>query len=517
ADVTGVDYGFSFNVVTHLLKTAAADDHDAGNPRTIQGSLYQFIQNANAIAGPNAMRFVPLVNPNVINGVLGGGDDWWRLTLSAALPQISGASGAGTIIDGTAYVAAINGAVRDTNTGTLGVGGSVGVDNLALSLVDRPELELVGNRTFVGLNVNADDVTIQRIGMYGFTYGIDVQNVDRTTLQGSVIGARADGTDPAGNRIDNQGIRARDGDDGVIQNNYFAFIERAGITLQAIIANDGADGWDILNNEIRGNGFDAFGADGVSIDADTDGALVRGNLITNNLGPGLDFWQVDNNNVVENNTITNNLSPVDEIFGIRFDQAGTGNVVDRNIISGNNGPGVLVRGATSRVTITANSIFGNIDTDGGGSVSGIGIDLDVSGILPADGNGVTANDISGTPPVPQHDADAGPNALQNFPVLSVATVNGADVTIGGTIQSAPNQQYRIEFFATTAPDVNGNVEGQRFLGVADVTTDANGNFTFSQLLTPAVPVALGEYITATATRSNLGFASLFETSEFSAA
>ncbi len=72
-DVSGVDFGFSFNVVTNIRGGDNADD-DGANDRTVQGSLRQFIQNANAIAGANVMRFVPAVADQCRPLVAGGSD-----------------------------------------------------------------------------------------------------------------------------------------------------------------------------------------------------------------------------------------------------------------------------------------------------------------------------------------------------------------------------------------------------------------------------------------------------------
>jgi hypothetical protein len=111
--VSGVDSGFSFNAVTNTLGGDVQDD-DLAADRTVQGSLRQFIQNANAITGANAMRFVPGANPNVITGVLGGGDDWWRITVTTELPQITDAL---TVIDGRAYLS--DGTTAETNSAVL--------------------------------------------------------------------------------------------------------------------------------------------------------------------------------------------------------------------------------------------------------------------------------------------------------------------------------------------------------------------------------------------------------------
>ncbi|HEY2325344.1 MAG TPA: right-handed parallel beta-helix repeat-containing protein [Thermoanaerobaculia bacterium] len=80
ADVRNVDFGFSENVVTNVRDGAS-----------IQGSLRQFITNANAIDGPNAMRFVPVGN---------SGGEPWVIRLTSPLPSLRRA---GTTVDGTLH------------------------------------------------------------------------------------------------------------------------------------------------------------------------------------------------------------------------------------------------------------------------------------------------------------------------------------------------------------------------------------------------------------------------------
>ena len=87
-DATDVDFGFSFNVVTNT--------RDEGDSQSIQGSLRQFINNANAIAGSNELRFVPVVEASE---TLSTGDIW-RIDIEDALPTITDA---GTSINGLAY------------------------------------------------------------------------------------------------------------------------------------------------------------------------------------------------------------------------------------------------------------------------------------------------------------------------------------------------------------------------------------------------------------------------------
>ena len=51
SDISGVDFGFSFNAISHV----GDGDDDGGNDRTVQGSLRQAIQNANAQSGQQTL------------------------------------------------------------------------------------------------------------------------------------------------------------------------------------------------------------------------------------------------------------------------------------------------------------------------------------------------------------------------------------------------------------------------------------------------------------------------------
>ena len=67
---------------------------------------------------------------------------------------------------------------------------------------------------------------------------------------------------------------------------------------------------------------------------------------------------------------------------------------------------------------------------------------------------MTANDAG--------DADGGPNTLQNYPVLNTITFVAGNVTIAGTLNSAPLALYRLEFFGNDRLDESGAGEGQHF-------------------------------------------------------
>jgi parallel beta-helix repeat protein len=199
ANAIGVNSAFSFNVVVNV-DGDTSDDDGGGTARHSQGTLDQFILNANNIVGANDMRFVPAVAANA------GGGTWWQIGVTSLMPQITGAD---TRIDGTAWSLADGTVQLDTNAGFLGAGGNVGVDGIALGQVARPELEIAdatgaGSSTLAyGLSVGANTVAIRDLAIWGFGTGainnadIFVGNVTGTVIEGNVIGATP-GASPTG-------------------------------------------------------------------------------------------------------------------------------------------------------------------------------------------------------------------------------------------------------------------------------------------------------------------------------
>ena len=120
-------------------------------------------------------------------------------------------------------------------------------------------------------------------------------------------------------------------------------------------------------------------------------------------------------------------------------------------------------------TILSNSIYGN---------AGLGINL---------GSGPTPNHAPGTP---------GPNDYQNYPVISLADNDGTGTTIQGTLFESPNTSYLLQFFSSPQADPSGYGQGKVLIGSMNVTTDANGNASFTAGMPPATA---GAYVSATAT------------------
>ena len=142
-----------------------------------------------------------------------------------------------------------------------------------------------------------------------------------------------------------------------------------------------------------------------------------------------------------------------------------------NTIAYNCGQGVEVSAGRNHWPVLGNSIHSN---------GGLGISF-----------------LHGTPVENDDgDADTGPNDLQNYPVITSATVSGGSATISGTLNSTPSTAFRLEFFASEFCDPTGHGEGEGFIGSTDVATDATGNVAFGPLTFAAPENA---EITATAT------------------
>jgi hypothetical protein len=201
-------------------------------------------------------------------------------------------------------------------------------------------------------------------------------------------------------------------------------------------------------------------------------------------------------NRVIGNYIGTNASglPLGNANGISIDQNANNNSIggsapgEGNLIAHNN-LGIWIGPQNTNNAILGNSIYSSY-------LYYLGIEL-YSGAY-----GVTPNDNN------TGDSDTGANNLQNFPVLTSVTASGGTTTVQGTLDSAFNTQFRIEFFSNETCHPSGFGEGQKFLGFTTVNTDGAGNASFSF----NVPTAslLGSFITSTATDPQ------GNTSEFSA-
>ena len=249
---------------------------------------------------------------------------------------------------------------------------------------------------------------------------------------------------------------------------------------------------------------------GVRIEGNFVGTDPSGSLDEGNGGPGVSLTGASGSTVGGTTAASRNLISGNGLEGVfirgmthRSLGPASNNLVQGNLIGtqkdgitplGNGADGVYITDSITAVSdsthdangnsVLSNSIFAN---------GGIGIDLQEN----IDGDGPNANDAG--------DADAGPNRLQNKPAIGSAKTVSGKTTVKGTLNSRPNETYTVQFFSSPS----GN-QGRRFLSSRQVSTDGSGKGTFT--FTPAKAIAVGQRVTATATRNNTG-----DTSEFSAA
>jgi hypothetical protein len=207
--------------------------------------------------------------------------------------------------------------------------------------------------------------------------------------------------------------------------------------------------------------------------------FVERNIVSANRGRGILLETPDaTGNVVQGNFIGVSSEGVTPLGngrdGVAIRNGAANNFLGPdNVIAHNGGNGVLLEpSAGSGNAIRQNAIRSN---------AGLGIDLD--------GDGVTANDAG--------DADAGPNGLQNFPMLGQARTLGGIATLAGSLNAAAGTVYQIDFFLSDSPDGSGLGQGSAFLGSATVTTGTNGSADFRVEL--PVAVLPDQFVTATAT------------------
>ncbi len=509
--ITGIDFGFSFNVVTNTDD----DDEDGTAARRAQGTLHQFILNANEIGGANSMRFVPAVPTNSS----GSGGNWWTTTIQTSLPFITDPL---TTIDGTAYQNTAPTTVRDDNTGTVGSGGTVGIDNLVLDAFQRKEFEVnlndQGSTSFAINSTGA--VVVRNTAFYNTLYGINVLSVSNGLIEDNFFGVRADGAAVTSGERFNRGILFAGGaaTSALIQENFIT-----GSTSSGIYSDNTNTVITVFKNEIT-----------ATAQTNTQGDAVEGlgtwtierNLITNNGnssssvtdgGSGIEIGTSagsSSGHTIRNNTISGNT-----IAGITILNNVTASLVEKNIINGNgtnftsetvkSGAGIKLlspTGATQEgVRITQNSFYDN---------EGISIDVGYSSSSLADG--VSPNDgVVGTATTPNRGLD--------YPVFTLATLENGVLSVEGYVGTSTTKLagvYTIEVYkaeddgdSDALIEVGGSLtqphgEGRDY--IATITTNSDGTFSTNITLPGSPTLAFNDRITA------ITISAANNTSEFSA-
>jgi hypothetical protein len=507
--VASADFGYNFDVVVNT--------NDAG-----QGSLRQFITNANALGGETSLAqsgsnvagalpagvetsifMIPsgvavpgqtaglasgLTTATNLNPTMGTSvtSQVANITLTTALPAITGPA---TSIDGTTQTFNIG----NTNNQPLGTGGTVGTNSTNLRQLNGPEVQVRGTNAFNGFALNANNTTVRGLSIYGFNNGIfgGVNNTG-TRIEQNVIGASAISfTDPGtGARTLNEGINLNDSDNGFVANNLIGFNGGMGVWVQTNGTNNGANNNAITGNEIRSNALvrnvgngERLVFDGMELQGSSTGNTVSGNLITANVGHGIDsYGNGIGGNTITGNTISNNGTGVanntgEEGSGLRIFGATNQTIISNNVLTGNNGSGVLLMGTASKVTISQNTTSGN---------TRLGIDLLTTGETDlnstAAGNPIwngSTGTISNVTLNDNGDTATGGNGLLNFPVLTTANVSGSSLVINGFARPGSLVELFLATPLTTDPTNSNRNFGQGSSYLAsrtegNTTDDSNG-------------------------------------------
>jgi Calx-beta domain len=506
-----------------------------GGGNVIEGNYIGTDVSGNTIAGNSSNGiFILGSTGNRVGGITTAARNVISGNFQDGVHMASGASGnvvqgnyIGVNAAGTAALSNVNGVVLINNVSNNTIGGTTASGRNVISGNRQYGIQIEGGSNgnsvqgnFIGtnpagdaaLNNISDNIRVANsdnnlIGGISTAPGTAPGNVfvnififggTGTLVQGNLIGTNASGTA----RVNNFGLGVIVWGDATIggatpgAGNVISGFTTAGPSgIGVWTANLGGGsilgnyiGTDITGTKAIGNGR------GISIAGNIKDTRIGGttaaerNIISGN-GTGIEL--ASNNAIIKGNFIGTDVSGTSALPNTTGILSGSsGSIVGGteagagNVIAFNGGAGIAVVGTPpsipSKVSIRGNSIYSN---------NSLGIDLG--------SDGVTLNDPG--------DADAGPNTLQNFPIVSSVTT-GATTTIQGSLNSTPNNQFNLDFYSSAACDPSGHGQGASFIGTAVATTDADGNASFNAAF--PVTLAAGQVVTATATDS-LGNSSEF--------
>jgi CSLREA domain-containing protein len=529
---------------------AGARNIISGN--TIDGVLIRNTATGNVVQGNYIGTDVTGTTP------LGNADRGVHILLGANSNTIGGTTAAGNVISGNTEGVKITGS---GSTGNLVQGNLMGTDlngTTALPndasgvLIDGAPNNTIGWTASGAGNIisgNSDGVVVMGIAatgnrVVGNYIGTDLTGSE-TVPNTSVAGVHIEGApnnEVGGNLVEERNVISGNGD-GI----FISGSEATGNLIRGNYIGTDAAGSAVLGND--GQGVFISGAADNKIGGTTTGA---GNVISGNAEAGIRVSDAGaTGNVVEGNYIGTNADGSVKLgngTGVTLVQAlntigGTAEEA-RNIISGN-GTGMVIEGSGAVNNVVqgnyigtdaaGNADLGNdqhgiivhtnaSDNTIGGMGSGEGNTIAFNGgdgvfVETGTGNAILSNSIHsnaglgidlGSNDVDTNDdgdGDVGANGLQNFPV--VTSVIAGSTTIEGTLNSTADTEFYLEFFTSATCDVLDHGEGERLLETAEVSTDANGDASFTGT-SPHTPPANHAYLTATATDPDNN------TSEFSA-
>ena len=325
---TSVDFAFSFDAV---VSTA-----DAG-----QGSLRQYFANANAVRGPNRMRFVPVERPRAQSEtVIGVPPRWWTIRLATPLPELGDDD---TTVDGLAYNFVSPATLADPNPGRFGEPATLHGTDRQVSRLRRPELELIATGPGAAIVCNAR-CGLRGVAVHGTPAGI-VTRAD-ARIEHVLVGATPEG-EPT-----------RDGGTVGVQAERGTLVARHLLVTAQIRAGIVVGGEARLDGEHLDVTYCGEPLSGAGIVLLSSGSSVRSSVIASNPGAGIVLGAVDGSAPATNNTI-DGLTISGNQAGVVIGPGSSRNVITRNDIMWNRLGGVTVTPAENLPQPRENRISAN--------------------------------------------------------------------------------------------------------------------------------------------------------------
>ena len=400
-------------------------------------------------------------------------------------------------------IGASGNSVRGNFIGTDATGSAdLGNANDGVLIQDAPDNTIGGAQPGEGNVISGNDK--EGVFIFGFS---NPANASGNVVRGNFIGTDATGSSELGNA--SSGVRIEDAPSNTVggaqpgQGNVISGNDKRGVFITGTQASGNVVrgnliGTDRTGSAALGNKFSGVGIQNAPNNTIGGRQADAANVVSaNNLSGIFVFGSESSGNIIQGNFIGTDVTGSIDLGNARVgvgiqvapnstiggEQPGEGNVIAFNDLSG------VAVGETLADTSVSISIRGNALYSNGS----LGIDLAA--------NSVSVNDSL--------DADTGPNNLQNFPVITSVLATESSTRIAGSLESAPNEEYTLDLYASSEADVSNHGEGERYLGSVMVMTDGLGEASFD--VTLVEEARLGEYITATATDS------MGSTSEFSEA
>ena len=550
SDVGSINFGFAYNLIVNTLDNATAD-----NVRSRQGSLRQFIKNANAIGSAGGTT-ANISQFRIPVGSLSGGVALFSPV--AELPSLADSTG-GTTIDGSSQTANIG------NTNTAG-----------------PEVELAGTNAGAanidGFHITGGNCTIRGLVINRFSSdAIQIDSGGSNVIAGNYIGTDASGTTDLGNAVG--GVRVASsgntiGGTTAAARNIIAGNNSLGVILTGASATGNVVAGNYIGTDRTGSADLGNGAWGVFLSGgaanNTVGGIVAGagNVISGH-SYGVHIRNAGTTgNFVQGNLIgtdANGTAALYNTSGVQIDAGATGNTIGgsaaaaRNVISGNQSGVVIQDSGTSGNQVIGNTIGLDItgSVDLGNNLYGVLIEDGASGntiggSAVGEGNLIAYNGSDGIAilsPLSEGDynrisgnsifenaelgidldpngvgASGGANEDKAAPVITGLTPSGSDFTIIATAGSGDTVEFfRVNNAAAPAvtADPSGSGEGYLYLGSCvdngacsgphiSPAADADAAAGSVQAVLLSSGLSIGDTVTATATDTSSN------TSEFAA-